>query len=281
MPIVSYVPLFMFAILFGLSMDYEVFLVSQIEEHVHEGEDNKQLGRLGLVTSARVITAAAAIMVFVFGSFVLNGDPTVKQFGVGLAVAVILDATVVRCLLVPALMVADGQDQLVHAALARPHRPARQHRGCGVLRTEGSPGTTRARARAGGGRLRAGPSPESGQAAAAWLLLGRDRSEQAPGHGEAAVATADGREVRAMPVRAAQVCRFAAHGRSRSRIAPERPGPRHRSSGVSGRRRRRRAARRSKDPDARRRDRTTAALGQRGLCASQHPGRVRDGVQSR
>jgi putative drug exporter of the RND superfamily len=108
-PIVSYVPLFMFAILFGLSMDYEVFLVSQIEEHVHAGEDNKRAVVGGLVTSARVITAAATIMVFVFGSFVLNGDPTVKQFGIGLAVAVILDATIVRCLLVPALMIEMGR----------------------------------------------------------------------------------------------------------------------------------------------------------------------------
>jgi putative drug exporter of the RND superfamily len=108
-PIVSYVPLFMFAILFGLSMDYEVFLVSQIEEHVHAGEDNRSSVVSGLVTSARVITAAAMIMVFVFGSFVLNGDPTVKQFGIGLAVAVILDATVVRCLLVPALMILMGK----------------------------------------------------------------------------------------------------------------------------------------------------------------------------
>jgi RND superfamily putative drug exporter len=107
-PIVSYVPLFMFAILFGLSMDYEVFLVSQIEEHVHAGESNEQSVVSGLVTSARVITAAAAIMVFVFGSFVLNGDPTIKQFGIGLAVAVVLDATVVRCLLVPALMLLMG-----------------------------------------------------------------------------------------------------------------------------------------------------------------------------
>jgi len=108
-PIVSYVPLFMFAVLFGLSMDYEVFLVSQIEEHVHAGEDNRSSVVGGLVTSARVITAAALIMVFVFGSFVLNGDPTIKQFGIGLAVAVILDATVVRCLLVPALMVLMGR----------------------------------------------------------------------------------------------------------------------------------------------------------------------------
>jgi RND superfamily putative drug exporter len=108
-PIVSYVPLFMFAVLFGLSMDYEVFLVSQIEEHVHAGEDNRDSVVSGLVTSARVITAAALIMAFVFGSFVLNGDPTVKQFGVGLAVAVILDATVVRCLLVPSLMLMMGR----------------------------------------------------------------------------------------------------------------------------------------------------------------------------
>jgi putative drug exporter of the RND superfamily len=108
-PIVSYVPLFMFAILFGLSMDYEVFLVTQIEEHVRAGEDNRSSVIGGMVTSARVITAAAAIMVFVFGSFVLNGDPTIKQFGVGLAVAVVLDATVVRCLLVPALMILMGK----------------------------------------------------------------------------------------------------------------------------------------------------------------------------
>jgi RND superfamily putative drug exporter len=106
--IVSYVPLFMFAILFGLSMDYEVFLVSQIQEHRLGGEDNRSSVISGLVTSGRVITAAALTMVFVFGSFMFNGDPTVKQFGVGLAVAVILDATVVRCLLVPSLMVLVG-----------------------------------------------------------------------------------------------------------------------------------------------------------------------------
>jgi putative drug exporter of the RND superfamily len=73
------------------------------------GEDNRSAVVSGLVTSARVITAAALIMVFVFGSFVLNGDPTIKQFGIGLAVAVILDATVVRCLLVPALMLMMGK----------------------------------------------------------------------------------------------------------------------------------------------------------------------------
>ena len=108
-PVVSYVPLFMFAVLFGLSMDYEVFLVSQIKEHVDQGQDYARSVTSGLVTSAVVITAAASIMVFVFGGFVLNGDPTVKQFGIGLAVAVILDATIVRCLLVPARMVMLGK----------------------------------------------------------------------------------------------------------------------------------------------------------------------------
>ena len=133
-PIVSYVPLFMFAILFGLSMDYEVFLVSQIEEHVHEGEDNRTSVVSGLVTSARVITAAAMIMVFVFGSFVLNGDPTIKQFGVGLAVAVILDATVVRCLLVPALMILMGKWNWYMPKWLDKVSPQLQHRGTGVLR---------------------------------------------------------------------------------------------------------------------------------------------------
>ena len=108
-PIVSYVPLFMFAIVFGLSMDYEVFLISAIREHYDRSGDNGQAVADGLESTARVITAAALIMVFVFGSFVLNGDPTVKQFGIGLAVAVLLDATIVRCLLVPALMVLMGK----------------------------------------------------------------------------------------------------------------------------------------------------------------------------
>jgi RND superfamily putative drug exporter len=104
-PVVSFVPLMMFAILFGLSMDYEVFLLSRIREHHDAGEDTHDAVISGLASSARVITAAASIMVVVFGSFVLQADPTVKQFGLGMAVAVLLDATVVRCLLVPSLMV--------------------------------------------------------------------------------------------------------------------------------------------------------------------------------
>jgi putative drug exporter of the RND superfamily len=103
-PIVSYLPLLMFAGLFGLSMDYEVFLMSHVQEHHKQGMSSRKAIVVGLAESARVITAAAAIMVSVFASFILNGDPTIKQFGVGLSVAVIIDATIVRCLLVPAVM---------------------------------------------------------------------------------------------------------------------------------------------------------------------------------
>jgi len=109
-PIVSFVPLLMFAILFGLSMDYQVFLVSRIGERYFEGDrDNHEAVVEGLATSARVITSAALIMVFVFSSFILNGNPTVKQFGVGMAAAIAIDATIVRCLLVPSVMMLLGR----------------------------------------------------------------------------------------------------------------------------------------------------------------------------
>jgi uncharacterized membrane protein YdfJ with MMPL/SSD domain len=91
-PIASYVPVMMFAALFGLSMDYEVFLVSQIAQHHAAGEPPRQAVRSGVASSAKVIAAAAIIMISVFGSFILNGDPTIKQFGVGLSVAVLLAA---------------------------------------------------------------------------------------------------------------------------------------------------------------------------------------------
>ena len=107
-PIVSFVPLLMFAILFGLSMDYEVFLVSQMQDHYKQEGDPTKAVIDGLATTGRVITSAALIMVCVFSSFILNGDPLVKEFGVGLAVAIAIDATLVRCLLVPAVMVLMG-----------------------------------------------------------------------------------------------------------------------------------------------------------------------------
>ncbi len=108
-PIVSFVPLLMFAILFGLSMDYEVFLVSQMQDHYRQSKNPTEAVVGGLATTGRVITSAALIMVCVFASFILNGDPLVKEFGVGLAIAIALDATIVRCLLVPAVMVLMGR----------------------------------------------------------------------------------------------------------------------------------------------------------------------------
>ncbi|HEX2096374.1 MAG TPA: MMPL family transporter [Solirubrobacterales bacterium] len=108
-PIVSFVPLLMFAILFGLSMDYEVFLLTQIREHYKAHGDPSRATVEGLANTGRVITSAAAIMVCVFTSFVLSGNPIVKEFGVGLAVAIAIDATLVRCLLVPAVMVLLGR----------------------------------------------------------------------------------------------------------------------------------------------------------------------------
>jgi putative drug exporter of the RND superfamily len=108
-PIVSYVPLLMFAILFGLSMDYQVFLLTRVQEHYRQTKDNHEAVVDGLAVSARVITAAALIMVSVYTSFVLNGFPIVKEFGLGLAAAIAVDATVVRCLLVPAVMVLLGR----------------------------------------------------------------------------------------------------------------------------------------------------------------------------
>ena len=89
-PIASYVPLMMFAVLFGLSMDYEVFLVSHVQQHHAEGQTARHAVASGLTSSARITTAACLIMTAVFGSFILNGDPTIKQFGVGLSVAVLL-----------------------------------------------------------------------------------------------------------------------------------------------------------------------------------------------
>ena len=104
MPINPFAPLIMFAILFGLSMDYEVFLLSRIrEEYLATGDSHKSVVT-GLANTARVITSAALIMISVFGAFVLGDDPNGKLFGVGLAVAVFLDATLVRMVLVPATM---------------------------------------------------------------------------------------------------------------------------------------------------------------------------------
>jgi RND superfamily putative drug exporter len=103
-PIESFVPIILFAILFGLSMDYEVFLLSRIREEYQRTGDNSSAVAGGLASTARVITAAAAIMVTLFLSFVLGDERIIKMIGLGLAVAVLVDATLVRMLLVPATM---------------------------------------------------------------------------------------------------------------------------------------------------------------------------------
>ena len=103
-PIVSFVPLVMFVILFGLSMDYEVFLMSRIREEWDRTGEPRTSVVLGVSHTARVITTAALIMIAVFGSFVTNANPTVKLIGFGMAVAVLIDSTIVRMVLVPAIM---------------------------------------------------------------------------------------------------------------------------------------------------------------------------------
>jgi putative drug exporter of the RND superfamily len=103
-PIVAFVPMMMFAILFGLSMDYEVFLLSRVREEYLDTGDNTGSVVSGIASTARVITSAALIMICVFLGFALGGDPVIKMTGIGLATAVLLDATVVRVVLVPATM---------------------------------------------------------------------------------------------------------------------------------------------------------------------------------
>jgi RND superfamily putative drug exporter len=103
-PIESWGPMMMFAIVFGLSMDYEVFLLSRVREEYDKHHDNREAVADGLATTGRVISAAAAIMVCVFGAFILGDDRAIKLVGFGLAVAIFIDATVVRLVLVPATM---------------------------------------------------------------------------------------------------------------------------------------------------------------------------------
>jgi RND superfamily putative drug exporter len=103
-PIISFFPIFLFAIIFGLSMDYEVFLMSRIHEEWEHNKDATEAVTRGLALTGRVITAAAAIMVTVFASFMLGEDRIIKLFGLGLAAAVFIDAVIIRSVLVPAVM---------------------------------------------------------------------------------------------------------------------------------------------------------------------------------
>ena len=129
-PIEAFVPVMMFAILFGLSMDYEVFLVTRIYEEWHRRRDNGEAVAHGLAATGRTITAAAAIMILVFGAFILGGQRIIDLFGIGLASAVFLDALIVRSVLVPALMFKLGD--------ANWKLPIRLERVLPHLRVEGS-----------------------------------------------------------------------------------------------------------------------------------------------
>ena len=117
LPIPAYVPMLVFCIVFGLSMDYEVFLLSRMHEAWVLTRDAHRSVAIGIGATARVITTAAAIMVVVFASFVLNTDPTIKMLAIGMAFAVLIDASLVRMVLVPAVMTLLGRACLVDAAL--------------------------------------------------------------------------------------------------------------------------------------------------------------------
>jgi len=102
--ITSWLPLFLFVILFGLSMDYHVFILSRVREAVDRGMDTSDAVAHGIKTTAGVVTSAAMVMVAVFGAFALASDQQMKQLGVGLAAAILIDATIVRAVLLPASM---------------------------------------------------------------------------------------------------------------------------------------------------------------------------------
>ena len=104
LPIPAFVPMLMFAIVFGLSMDYEVFLISRVHEAWTKTGDAHRSVAIGIGSTARVITTAAAVMIVVFTSFVLDPDPTVKMLAIGMAAAVLIDASIIRMILVPAVM---------------------------------------------------------------------------------------------------------------------------------------------------------------------------------
>jgi RND superfamily putative drug exporter len=109
-PIEAFLPVMLFAILFGLSMDYQVFLVSRMhEEYIKSGNNNRVAVRNGLAATGKTITAAALIMILVFGSFILGGERVIKEFGIGLAAGILVDAILIRMCIVPSLMMLFGK----------------------------------------------------------------------------------------------------------------------------------------------------------------------------
>jgi RND superfamily putative drug exporter len=105
----GWIPIFLFAMLFGLSMDYEVFLVTRMREEWDHGRDNRDAVAYGLERTGRIVTAAAIVMVAAFSGFVAGRIVGLQEFGIGLAVAIFLDATLVRAVLVPSLMALFGR----------------------------------------------------------------------------------------------------------------------------------------------------------------------------
>ena len=142
LPIPAYVPMLVFCIVFGLSMDYEVFLLSRVHEAWLATRDAHRAVAIGIGATARVITTAAAIMIVVFTSFVINPNPTVKMLAIGMAFAVLIDASLVRMCLVPSIMSLLGRPRLVDAPLAGTGRAATAPGG-----QPGRGGCARARAR--------------------------------------------------------------------------------------------------------------------------------------
>jgi RND superfamily putative drug exporter len=116
----GWIPIFLFAMLFGLSMDYEVFLVTRMREEWDHGRDNRDAVAYGLERTGRIVTAAAIVMVAAFSGFVAGRIVGLQEFGIGLAVAIFVDATLVRALLVPSLMALFGRyNWWLPGALAR------------------------------------------------------------------------------------------------------------------------------------------------------------------
>ncbi len=130
-PMPAFIPVLVFAVLFGLSMDYEVFLISRMRESWVRTADNSRAIVDALAGTGRVITAAAAIMIVVFAAFIPSDDVFIKVIGVGMAAAILIDATVVRMLLVPAVMHLLGR--------ANWRLPASWDRRLPQLRVEGRP----------------------------------------------------------------------------------------------------------------------------------------------
>jgi RND superfamily putative drug exporter len=142
-PVEAFLPVMLFAILFGLSMDYQVFLVTRIhEERLRTGENGEAVRR-GLAATGKTITAAALIMILVFGSFILGGQRVIKEFGLGLAGGILIDSVMIRMAIVPAVMLLTGEGNWWFPRFLDRVLP---HIGFEVPRTEGGDGTREAEA---------------------------------------------------------------------------------------------------------------------------------------